>query len=137
MAKRCDPEPSEDFVLCLVDLLAQYGIAMDAPLQRRFEQRVRQEFGAQSVYIHRLGPTCRAERDASIKADRSTGKCLRQIAKAHGVSLGTVHNVLSAKGHQPASVQDSLEIEHALRQHAPMPAQQQRHASTNPTPGVL
>lgn len=98
MAKRCDPEPSEDFVLCLVDLLAECGIAMDAPLRRRFEQRVRQEFGAQSVYIQRLGPTCRSERDARIKADRSAGKRLRQIAKAHGVSLGTVHNVLSAGG---------------------------------------
>ena len=96
MSKRGDIEPSEDFVLCLVDLLAECGVAMDAPLQRRFEQRVRQEFGAQSVYIHRLGPMCRTERDARIKDDRSAGQCLRKIAKAHGVSVGTVHNVLRA-----------------------------------------
>ena len=107
MANRDDTEPSEDVVLCLIDLLAQCGVAMDASLQRRFEQRVRQEFGAQSVYIHRLGPTCRSERDARIKADRSTGKCLRQIAKVHGVSLGTVHNVLSASG-SPARVCSGL-----------------------------
>ena len=102
MANCGDTEPSEDFVLCLVDLLAQCGVAMDAPLQCRFEQRVRQEFGAQSVYIHRLGTTCRAERDARIKHDRSAGQCFRKIAKTHGISLGTVHNVLRVGDSKPS-----------------------------------
>lgn len=53
-----------------------------------------ENFAGDRLYIGRMVDTL--DRDTAILADRRAGASVRQLSKAHGVSIGTVFAVLKA-----------------------------------------
>jgi len=92
----------DDFVARLVQLLRecaggfeeQFARQVEEQLVPRLEEKVREEEGGQSVYIHREGWFDRVERDQQIVDYARNGRSIRWIANRFCLSKSMIHLIL-------------------------------------------
>lgn len=100
-------DEANDMVAWLIDLFDELAVqyrrcgAPDgavtagrlAQLRAELDERIRDMWGGQRVYIQRARWNDRAERDAAIKADRASGVSQRVVALRYGVSRIQVRRI--------------------------------------------
>lgn len=100
-------DPDDDLVTWLVELFDE--LAMDyrrlgapagavtaerlAQLRLQLDERIRETWGGQRVWVHRAAWRDRGERDAAIQAERAAKVSLREIAMKYNVSRTQVRRI--------------------------------------------
>lgn len=86
-------DPTEDFVAAVLEAISLH-IQLAPEQALRIEERLRQDYGGERVYIHREGWFDRAQRDAKIRAERRAGRSIRWLAGHYSLGVATVHEIL-------------------------------------------
>lgn len=89
------PDPADDPVLRLLDIVARCTGSFDEQMAAQVEEQIRSELGGGSVYIARERWVDRSSRDAEIRQHKAAGRSLGWLSLRYLLSRTQIRRILA------------------------------------------